>query len=64
MGGNVIMAVLWPLAGVVADAFGLQAVFLMYAVVTLIVAGGALILWQQAERRQAGAVSLASRPVA
>ena len=51
--GNVVMAVVWPLAGVVADGSGLRAVFLMYAFGTLAVGGGALLLWDRAEHRTA-----------
>jgi MFS family permease len=51
--GNVAMALLWPLAGLVADAFGLRAAFLMYACVTLVGGGAALLLWDRAERAEA-----------
>ena len=51
--GNVVMAVVWPLAGVVADGCGLPAVFLMYALGTLAVGGGALLVWDRAEHRTA-----------
>jgi len=48
--GNVAMATLWPLAGVIADGWGLQTAFLMYAVVALGLGGGTLVLWYRAER--------------
>lgn len=48
--GNVAMTIAWPLAGVVADAFGLRGAFLMYAAGTLALGGGALVLWNRAER--------------
>ena len=51
--GNVAMAVAWPLAGVAADVFGLPGAFLMYAIGALTLGGGALLLWDRAERREA-----------
>ena len=48
--GNAVMAVSWPLGGLVADAFGLRAVFLAYAGGTLLLAAAALSLWSRAER--------------
>ena len=48
--GNVAMAVAWPLAGVAADAFGLPGAFLMYAFGALALGGGALLLWDRADR--------------
>jgi MFS family permease len=52
--GNVAMAIAWPLAGVVADASELQGAFLMYASGTLALGGGALLLWNRAERADVG----------
>jgi MFS family permease len=48
--GNVAMAIAWPLAGAVADAFGLRGAFLMYAAGTLALGGGALLLWNRVAR--------------
>jgi MFS family permease len=48
--GNVAMALAWPLAGVIADARGLQAAFGMYASGVLLLGGAALLLWSRAER--------------
>lgn len=60
--GNVAMTIAWPLAGAVADAFGLRGAFLMYASGTLALGGGALLLWNRAEREDvARSEVLASR---
>ena len=48
--GNLVMASVWPLAGVVSDALGLSAVFAMYACGTLLLGVGAICLWSRAER--------------
>jgi MFS family permease len=50
LAGNVAMAIAWPLSGVGADAFGLRGAFLMYATATLVFGGGALLLWDRAQR--------------
>ncbi len=47
---NLVLAGAWPLAGVVADSFGLAAGFLAFASATLALGGGALRLWDRAER--------------
>lgn len=47
------MAIVWPLAGVVADVFRLQGAFWMYASGTLLLGGGALLLWSRAEGEEA-----------
>jgi MFS family permease len=52
--GNVLMAVAWPLAGVAADRFGLPGPFLGYAFGALALGGGALLLWDRAERESLG----------
>jgi MFS family permease len=52
--GNVTMAIAWPLAGSMGDSFGLSAAFSMYAAGALLLGGGALFLWDRAERRDAG----------
>jgi MFS family permease len=52
--GNVVMALAWPLAGVATDAFGLRGPFLMYACGALVLGGGALLLWDRAERARLG----------
>jgi hypothetical protein len=44
------MATAWPIGGAVADTYGLQAVFLTFAVTSLVLGGGALALWVCAER--------------
>ncbi len=49
--GNVVMASVWPLAGVVADARGLPTVFALFACGTLLLGGGAMWLWSRAELR-------------
>jgi hypothetical protein len=48
--GNLVMAAVWPLAGIVSDARGLSAVFAMYACGTLLLGVGAISLWSRAER--------------
>ncbi len=47
------VAIVWPLAGVVADAFRLRGAFWMYASGTLLLGGGALLLWSRAEEEEA-----------
>jgi MFS family permease len=47
--GSFIWAGLQPISGVVADQFGLRAVFLMLGVLTLAVSGTLLLLWNRAE---------------
>ncbi|HBZ70683.1 MAG TPA: hypothetical protein DEP35_13500 [Deltaproteobacteria bacterium] len=47
---NALMATAWPIGGAVADTYGLQAVFLTFAVTSLVLGGGALALWVCAER--------------
>ena len=51
---NLAMAVVWPLAGVVADRSGLEAAFGMYAAGVLALGGGAFLLWSRAERGRPG----------
>ncbi|MBI5287662.1 MAG: MFS transporter [Chloroflexi bacterium] len=41
---------LQPIGGFIADTWGLQAMFLMYALLTLVGGLGALLLWDRAER--------------
>jgi MFS family permease len=60
--GNTFMAVTWPLGGVVADTFGLRTVFLAYAAGSLVLAGGALVLWDRAERSSHTAPQLSTIP--
>lgn len=48
--GNTAMAVMWPLAGVVSDAFGLRATFMMYALGAVVLGVCMLRLWDCAER--------------
>lgn len=50
--GNLMLAGLQPVGGVIADAYGLQAVFLMFALVVLAVGGSAVLLWDRADRRE------------
>ncbi|HLB24440.1 MAG TPA: MFS transporter [Dehalococcoidia bacterium] len=40
-----------PVGGFIADTWGLQAAFLMYAILTLVGGLGVLLLWDRAERR-------------
>lgn len=52
-----------PVGGFLADRWGLQAVFLMYSLLTLIVGLGVLFLWDRAERDDAaGGAPSSSRP--
>jgi hypothetical protein len=55
------MALAWPLAGVLADVH-LRAAFLLYACATSILAGGALLLWDRAQRAEALSAAAAARP--
>ena len=48
---NLILAGMQPIGGVIADAFGLQAVFLMFGTSTLVFGGAAVLLWDRADRR-------------
>jgi hypothetical protein len=48
MVGNVGMALVWPLAGLAADAYGLGAVFALYAAGAAVLGGGALFLYARA----------------
>jgi len=50
--GNFILAAVNPLAGIVADQFGLRAVFLLIAVLTLLVVTPILWLWSRAEAQE------------
>lgn len=50
--GNFILAGMNPIAGIVADTFGLRAVFLLFAVLTLLVATPILFLWSRAEKEE------------
>ncbi len=45
---NVMLAGAQPLGGVIADAWGLRAVFLMFAMMVLVLGGGTLALWERA----------------
>ena len=47
---NATLAGAWPLGGLVADTFGLQAVFLLFATATLVLGASALLQWARAER--------------
>lgn len=47
--GNLVFAVVQPLAGVLADGFGLRAVFLAFGVGIIVLGGIVLYLWQRAE---------------
>ncbi len=44
-----------PIGGFIADTWGLQAMFLMYAILTLAGGLGVLLLWDRAERREVAA---------
>jgi MFS family permease len=50
---NIMFAAVQPVAGMIADEFGLQAVFLMYAIMTIVFGLGVLLLWDKAEREDA-----------
>lgn len=47
---SIILAVIEPIAGAIADGFGLRAVFLMFAATTLLLGGAMFLLWDRAER--------------
>jgi hypothetical protein len=53
--GNLVMAAVWPIGGLVGDRFGLRAAFLAFAGGAAALGGGALSLWLRAERRGSGA---------
>jgi MFS family permease len=48
--GAVFMACVWPVAGLASDAYGLQAVFMMYAAMSVVFGAGMLVLWDRAAR--------------
>lgn len=50
--GNLIFASIWPLNGMMADAFGLRALFLMFAVLTAVFGITSIALWSRAEDRE------------
>ncbi len=50
--GNFIFAGTQPLAGVLADQFGLRTVFGVFGALTLVIGVGVLILWDRAESKQ------------
>ena len=50
--GNMIFAGIWPLNGIVADAFGLRALFLMFAALTAVFGIASIALWSRAEDRE------------
>ena len=49
--GNLILAAMQPVGGLIADAYGLQAVFLMFGMAVLVFGGSAVILWDRADRQ-------------
>jgi MFS family permease len=49
---SVMIAICEPIGGVVADQFGLRAVFLTFALITAAIAFPALLLWSRADRDQ------------
>ncbi len=55
---SLLTAVMEPLGGFVADQLGLQALFLMFAAISLVVATGILVLWQRAEAAGEASTSL------
>jgi MFS family permease len=59
--GNLILAGMQPIAGIVADAYGLQAVFLMFAVAVMAFGGSAVLLWDRAERHDVALRALATQ---
>jgi MFS family permease len=50
--GNMIFAGIWPLNGIIADAFGLRALFFMFAVLTAVFGIASIALWSRAESRE------------
>jgi predicted MFS family arabinose efflux permease len=48
-----MLAICEPIGGIVADQFGLRAVFLVFAVMTATFAFPLLFFWDRAEREQA-----------
>ncbi len=55
MVGNVVMASVWPLGGLVGDTLGLRTAFWAFAGGAAALAGCALALWWTVERRQGAA---------
>jgi predicted MFS family arabinose efflux permease len=58
---SIILAVIEPIAGLIADTFGLQAVFLMFACSTLVFGGAMFLLWDRADRHAAPSSSTKKR---
>jgi predicted MFS family arabinose efflux permease len=48
---SLILAGVEPATGALADTIGLRGTFLAVGVMTVVVAGGALLLWDNAERQ-------------
>jgi MFS family permease len=48
--GNLVMAGINPLAGILADTLGLQGMFVALGAITLVLGPGILLLWLRAER--------------
>ena len=48
---NAMMAIAWPIGGVIADGYGLRPVFLLYGTVALVLGGGSLARWLRSEGR-------------
>jgi MFS family permease len=48
--GNVVMASVWPIGGLVGDRLGLRSVFWAFAAGTAVLGFGALFLWARADR--------------
>ena len=55
--GNVVMASVWPMGGLVGDTLGLRTAFWAFAGGAAVLAGCALALWWSVERRQGPAVA-------
>jgi len=55
---SLLTAIMEPAGGFVADQLGLQALFLMFASISLVVATGILLLWQRAEAAEERSASL------
>ncbi len=59
---NIIFAGVQPLGGIVADVWGLRAVFLMFGILTAVFGFAALALWSRAEANEQEEIDKHDRP--